>query len=261
MQGPGGRNHGLIVLHDNVAGLLGLAHQVHDDAAFRQVEVSIDLHAALVGVGRHAVPDAARLQLSQAHGQLAGFQHVRVDELVDDPLIGGLGAAQGALVGVLDGDEGGLAVLMGRSRDQVEAGGSGLVIAAEHHVSGAAGDVEAVLKSHLIADAVGLDPAGAAQVEHACFPAFQEEVGTEVCPHVNALVDGQGLLNRHDAQNHHAVHMGVDSLHRVGLVQVLDEELLAEFLGGVSLDVVGACGIANIHSKLPQISTGQGPWE
>ena len=95
VQGPGGRNHGLIVLHDNVAGLLGLTHQMQHDAVFRQVEVSVDLHSPLMGVGRDTVPDAARLQLGQAHGQLAGLQHIGVDELIDDPLVGGLHAAQG----------------------------------------------------------------------------------------------------------------------------------------------------------------------
>ena len=43
------------------------------------------------------IADAAKKP--HAHGQLAGFQHVGVDELVDDPGVGGLRRAAGALGG------------------------------------------------------------------------------------------------------------------------------------------------------------------
>ena len=63
--------------------------------------------------------------------------------------------------------------------------------------------------------------------------------GAEVGPHIDALVDGDLLGHGHDAQHHHAVHMGVGGLHLVGLVEVLNEELLPELLGGVALNIAG----------------------
>jgi hypothetical protein len=41
--------------------------------------------------------------------------------------------------------------------------------------------------------------------------------------------------------------VGVGGLHLVGLVEVLNEELLPELLGGVALNVAGIGGITDIH--------------
>ena len=90
MNGPGRRNHRLLVPHDDVPGLLSLSHHVEHHLVLRHLEIHVDFHSALMGVGRHRVPHAARLQHGHAHGKLAGLQHVGMDELVDDALVGGL---------------------------------------------------------------------------------------------------------------------------------------------------------------------------
>jgi hypothetical protein len=200
-----------------------------------------------MGVGRYAVPDITGIQLGQTHGQLAGLQNIGVDELVDDTLVGSFNCAERTLVGILDGDKGGLAILVCRSGDNIESGGIGCIIAAKKHGLGASGDVKAVLKAKLKTLTVALNVACAAKVENAGFSSLEEELGAKVCPDVNAVIDGKLLLNRHNAQHYHAVNMGVGSLNGVGLIKIGDKEFLAELLGGVSLYIVGMCGITNIH--------------
>ena len=68
-------DHGLTVSHPDVAGLLRLTHKVADGLVVRNLEVEIDLHPAVVGVRRHRVPCAARLELGHTHLQLAGRHH------------------------------------------------------------------------------------------------------------------------------------------------------------------------------------------
>ena len=247
MDGPGGGDDRLIVLHDDVPGLLALAHHVKDNVVLGDVEVCVNLHPALMGVGGHGVPHAAGGQLGEAHGQLAGGQHVGVDELVDDPGVGGLRRAAGALGGVVKFQQSGLVASVGRGGHQIEPGGIFGTVAGEDHVLCPHGDIQAVLKAQTVLLPVHGDGAGAAQVEHAGLPALQEDAGAEVGPHINALVDGDLPGHGHDAQDHHAVHVGVGGLHLVGLVEALDEELLPELLGGVALDVVGVGGITDIH--------------
>ena len=224
-----------------MAGLLRLTHQVQDDLSLGEIEVGVYLHSALMSVRGHRVPHAARSELGKPHGELAGLQNIGVDELVDDALVGVFLAAAGALVGVLDGDEGGLAVLVRGSGDEVEARGLLLVAAAEHDGLRAAGDIQAVLKAELVLHAVGLYPACAAEVKDTGFTALKEEVRAEVCPDVDALVDRQSLVHGHDAENDHTVNMGVDSLHGIGLIKVLDKELFSQLLCGITLYIFGMC--------------------
>lgn len=228
-------------------GLLALAHHVKDHVALGDVEVCVDLHPALMGVGGHGVPHTAGGQLGEAHGQLAGGQYIRMDKLVDDPGVGGLRRAAGALGGVVKFQQPGLVASVGGGGHQIEPGGIFGTVAGEDHVLCPHGDIQAVLKAQIVLLSVHGDGAGAAQVEHAGFPALQEEAGAEVGPHIDALVDGDLLGHGHDAQHHHAVHMGVGGLHLVGLVEVLNEELLPELLGGVALNVAGVGGITDIH--------------
>jgi hypothetical protein len=64
------------------------------------VEVEIDFHPSRMGVARHRVPNAARLKMSQAHLQLAGFDPARNDVAIDRPLIAFKLAAQMAMIGI-----------------------------------------------------------------------------------------------------------------------------------------------------------------
>ena len=174
VDGPGGGDHGLLVGHDDVAGLQGLAVEVEHAGRLVHAEVEVDLHAALVGVGRVGVPHAARLQDGQAHHQLAAPAHRRVDVLVDRAHVAGLGAAEPARVGVGPGDVRHRVGGVGRAAHEVELGRLGRVLALEADGLDAHAHVQAVAVGQGVGLAVQQDAALAAQVDHAQFPAVQE---------------------------------------------------------------------------------------
>ena len=248
MDAPGRADDSVIVVHHNMAGFGRLAAHVEYGLAFGNLEVGVDLHAALVGVAGHGVPVAARLQSGHAHGKLAGFQHAGVDKLVDGALVAGFQGAQRALGSVSQGDQLGFVTAMGRSTDHIELGGLGGIIAGKGNFLGALGDVQAVLIAQVIGHAVCGNGTGAiTNVENADFAALQEIVGAKVCPNVNALINGHDLVDRHAAQRDHAVNMAVNGNHLICFVQIGNQELIADFLGGIALEVTLIAGITNIH--------------
>src|SRR5690606_30339257 len=87
VDGPRRRDHGLLVVHPDVARLLRRAHEVAHSLAVRHIEVQVHLHAPIVRVRRHRVPDASRLQLRHPHLQLARLQHVLHEQLSDGTVI------------------------------------------------------------------------------------------------------------------------------------------------------------------------------
>ena len=84
---PAQAEHRLLVLHHDVPRLAALAHHVKHHVVLRHFKMHIHFHPPLVGVRRHRVPRAVRLQHRHTHGKLARRQHVRVDELVDLSLV------------------------------------------------------------------------------------------------------------------------------------------------------------------------------
>ena len=67
VDGPAGTRDGFAVFEDEVAGLVGWAHEVEDAGGFGKIEVEIDFRPAVVGVGWHGVPDAAGFEVRYAH--------------------------------------------------------------------------------------------------------------------------------------------------------------------------------------------------
>ena len=88
-------------------------------------------------------------------------------------------------------------------------------------------------------------------------------MGAEIFPDIDALVDGDLLMHRHAAQGDHAVHVAVNGDNLVSLVQIGDEELVADLIGGVTLEIALIAGIADIHTagkppfSLAERSAGQ----
>src|SRR5690606_32390050 len=125
---PRRRDHRLVVAHDDVALRVGLAHEVVDAVVLAEIEVEIDLAAAVVQVRRHRVPDAARLEHGQAQQQLRGLAGGRHDELVDGALVAGLQRAAIERDRVLDRQLLRLEARMRRGRGEVELGGTGGIV-------------------------------------------------------------------------------------------------------------------------------------
>lgn len=125
-------DNSFLVLHHNVPCLGGLSHHVEYHVVAGNLKVHINLHAALMGVGRHGVPYASLLQHGHAHGQLAGLKYIRVDKLVDNALIGCLRCSAGPLGCLCNGDVGGGVGSMGRCAYHVELSRCRRVVAGKY---------------------------------------------------------------------------------------------------------------------------------
>src|SRR5690606_4018400 len=172
---PRRRDHGLVVGHHDVALRVGLAHEVVDAVVLAQVEVEVDLAAAVVQVRRHGVPDAARLEHGQAQQQLRGLAGLGHDELVDRALVAGFQRSAVERHRVLDRQLLRLEARVRRRRGEVELGRVGGIVRGEGHVLAAHGHVQPVLRPQRVLGAVDGDLAGAAaDVDHAQLAALEE---------------------------------------------------------------------------------------
>ncbi|KIU01733.1 hypothetical protein QU38_00100, partial [Staphylococcus aureus] len=120
-------------------GRLPFTHEVEHPVLGQvvQLEIEIDLAAALMDVRRHRVPHAAGLEHGQAHDQLRAVAHARDDQLIDRALVRFLQRAAIQAIGVGDAELAGLEALMRRARHQVEARArarEGHVLGAHRHV-------------------------------------------------------------------------------------------------------------------------------
>ena len=178
-----------------------------------------------------------------------------MDKLVNGTLVAGLNAAQGALGGLLNGDELVLVAAMGRGRNHVEFGRVLGIVTLKSNFFVALRDVQAVLVVQVVFLAIRRDGAGpVADIENADLAALQEVMGAEVGPDVDALVDGDFLMYRHTAQRHHAVHVAVHGHDLVRLVQAGDEHFVSGFLSGVALEIALVAGITDIHTETASLT-------
>ena len=251
MDTPAGADDCLLVLHHQMLGFRGRAHKMEYHVILRNIDIGVNLHAALVGMYGHGIPYAARLQNRQAHGKLAGFQHIRVDKLIDHSLVGGLQAAERLLCGVGDPDKRCFIRAVSRSAHHKEFCRIRFVLAGKGNAAGAHGNIQAVLAAHGKTPAVGLDHARSANIKNTDFSSLQKEFGAKAGPNVDPLVDGKRFPHGHASQGHHTVHMAVYRNDFVRHIQVLDQELRPQLIRCIPPDVSLIGRVTNIHKKLP----------
>ena len=68
---PWRRYNRLFIVHKNVACFLWLTHEVAHGSFRGYFKIEVHFHPAVVYVGRHGIPYAARFQFSHAHHKLA----------------------------------------------------------------------------------------------------------------------------------------------------------------------------------------------
>ncbi len=141
-----------------------------------QVEVEVGFHPAVVGVGRHGVPDAAGLQLRQPHHQLTALEALFVDVFVDGPLIRSFRRPDIHGRGLLFAHQLRLHLPVGRSRQQVVHGRVLVIEAPEHHLLLPLAHVEAVEPAQLEGFPTHRNLAVAPHVDDAQLPSLQEKV-------------------------------------------------------------------------------------
>src|SRR6478672_2863434 len=154
VDGPRRREHDLAIGHPQRAGFLRLAHHVKDAVGGGNVEITIDLAAAVVGVARHGVPDAAGLEFRKAHDELTAPNAVFVDVLEDGALVALVLGTEFHAVCIGAGGLGRGVVGVGRVADEVENSRLGGRCAGEGNFPAAATDVEAVVGTHFVGGAI-----------------------------------------------------------------------------------------------------------
>src|ERR1035437_3197930 len=162
VNGPARRYDDLLVRHDDVAGRVGWAHEVHDALVGLDVEVEVDFGAAHMGVRGHGVPVAAGGEEGEAHDQLAALDAVAVNRLVDGALVAGLGRSEIDALEVGELDHLGGVFGVGLIAEEVEGRGLGGGLAGEADGLAAAACVEAVEFVEIEGDAIDAYGAGGA---------------------------------------------------------------------------------------------------
>ena len=160
--------------YPHVAGFLRLAHQVQNPLVFRNIEVEISFHPAIVYVGRHGVPYTARSQDGQSHHQLATADAFKVNVFVNGAFVGRFNRAH--LHGrsfFLEQASSGI-VLMRRGRKQVIIRRSSAVDAFKNDLFIFFAHVEASHKGQFVHFVTYFDSAIAAHVDDAQLSSFQK---------------------------------------------------------------------------------------
>ena len=174
-----------------------------------------------MGVGGHGVPDAAGVELSEAHDELAGFDAVGVDVFVDGAFVGGGFGAEFDGGGLRFFGEGNGVRRVGGIAEEIELrGGGGGVGGGEEEFFVAAADVEAVEVVHFVGDAVDGDGAFFADVEDAELASFEEVGGAELV----GGAEGKGFGGGDGGTDDGAIDITIDQGDFVGGEEGIDEE-------------------------------------
>ena len=105
VDGPDGRNHSLLIFHDDVSRFLWLTHHMENSVFFLQIEVEIHFHSSFMGVTWHGVPHTARFKTCHAHDQLTALTDIWMYVLIDGSLVEVLVAAKMHFLRIRQGDE------------------------------------------------------------------------------------------------------------------------------------------------------------
>src|SRR5690606_2439811 len=100
MDRPGRRDHGLFIVHPDMAGFVHWTHKMRYGLSFGYIKVEIDFHTAIVSMRRHRVPYRTRFELGHTHLKLASLNDGMQEHLVDDTVVGRLHTAQFDFVGI-----------------------------------------------------------------------------------------------------------------------------------------------------------------
>ena len=220
MEGPRRRDDGLPVAHHEVAGGARLAQEVEDAAVLGQVDVEVDLGAAVVQVRRQRVPHRAVGEHCDAELQGGRLQLGPPGVAEQRPLAGARGGADGHPVDVaVDQRRGRVGGARGCGHE-VEGG----VGAGEGDLA-AATDVQPVEVTQLELLPVDEDVTGLPDVDDTELTTLQVRLDAE---HLGPRRQLEALVAGDRSPDDHPVVMRVDRVHLAGLEQVLDEEGLPQ---------------------------------
>ncbi len=249
------------LLEHQAARVLGLAHEVHH--ALRalvlrwifQVEVEIDLGAAVVQMRRHRVPDAAGLEHRQAEQQLRGAAGRGHDVLIDRALVRRLQRAPLQRHGLVDRDLHRLEARVRRRGNEIELRGRARRARLERHVLRAHRHVQPVTRREIECLAVECHAASRlADVDDAELAPLEERLAG--CGRRFGLVrQAQRARCGRGAADHEALVVRVVESDRIGREQAFDQVAVAQLLvAGAGHHVGMRCVIGLFeHERGPQL--------
>ena len=176
---PGRRHHRLVVRPSRCGACRSGSPMKWKTRSFvAEVEVEIDLGAAVMQVRRHGVPDAAGLEDRQAQQQLAGLAGGRHDELVDGALVRRLQRAALQRHGLVDARSAWSRSAHAPASRRGRTSRAGRIARTRTpRPSLPIGDVEAVARRQRVRAAVDGDrPAPVADIDHAQLAPLQERL-------------------------------------------------------------------------------------
>ena len=200
---------------------------------FGKFEVEVNLHATVVGVGRHGVPGAAGLKLGHSHLKLAAGHDLLDEQTVDGALVGFFEGAEMHHYRILLGHllDSGLAV--GGGGAEVEAGGLVGRVAPEGHMAVAASYIECLLVVEMILLITDEHASGTAYIDDSELTALGEPFGAQDVRGAQQ----QLLLHGHGSSGYDAVEHGVYHVDLVGCHDLLHQIFLADARGVIVLRV------------------------
>ena len=144
------------------------------------LEIEVNLHSSLVGVGGHCVPAVAGSELRHTHCELAAFADCGVNVLINDALVHILVVAEGTVNSLVLGDVNrGIGLVRGAGVD-VELRGICLVVRLEYNLLRSHTDINAVLEIERVLRAVKNNSTLAADIDDTHLAALEEILRAEL---------------------------------------------------------------------------------
>ena len=244
MDGPGGGDHGFLVVHDDMAGLLGLTHHVEYRIIGTHIKVHINLHTSVMGMAGHGVPVRSNLKLGKTHSQLAGLDHLGMDVLVDHSLVAILKASAGNLTRLGDIDLHDRICGMCGAGGHIELRRLLGIYASEAELLVAHAYIDTVAGVHFVLNTVNGDDTLAADVDTAKLAALKEIISGKLLACLKAQVCEYG----HHADHDNTVGMAVNHTDIILGEKVLNVKFLSESICGVKSDVLCVGCVSDFHS-------------
>lgn len=208
-------------------GLLRFTHQVKHAVRGRNIEITIDFAATVMGVAGHRIPDASGLELREAKNELTALNAVFMHILKNRALIGLVAITKLHAVGIGAGRFDCRMRGMSRIANQVKRGWISGGCARENHLTAATPDVEAVVTAHFINRAVHRHRADLPDIDHPEFATLAEKICLEC---VVVAKRERGVCRDHAADDG-AVEIGVNEADLAGKKKIFEKKACPHVVG------------------------------
>lgn len=225
MNGPRRRKHDLAVGHPQRASFLRLPHHMQDAVRGRDIKITINFAAPIMGVTRHGIPNAAGFKLRKTEHELATFDAVFVDMLENGALVALVIATKFHTSGIsASGVRRGIGS-MRRITDKIENGWINSLGTGKGNLLTAAANVKAVVGAKLIVNTINGNHPRTPKIEDTHFAALTEEISLEYV----IVTKHKWDTVRDGTADDGAVEIGMNQSDFTRIKKLFDEKRRAEF--------------------------------